>query len=108
MAPGSRDIYGPLTREEPRSQFKFRSLYNLSRQWQFDNSLYQVTSIPVQEIPSRLRIDTRLGWRPNRKHDLSIVAQDLLDQRQLEFPSELFVYAVPVRRTILLRWTVRF
>lgn len=108
VASGSRDIYGPLTREEPRSQFKFRSLYNLSRQWQFDTSLYRVASIPVQEIPSRLRIDTRLGWRPNRKHDLSIVAQDLLDQRQLEFPSELFVYAVPVRRTILLRWTVRF
>jgi iron complex outermembrane receptor protein len=108
LAPGSRDIYGPRTGEEPRHQFKFRSLYNISRLWQFDTSLYQVASIPAQEIPSRLRIDSRLGWRPNRKHDLSIVAQDLLNQRQLEFPSELFVYAVPVRRTMLLRWTVRF
>ncbi len=106
--PGSTDPVLYANGEEPRHQVKMRSLWNLSQRWQFDVSGYAVDSIPAYQVPGRLRLDSRLGWKPTRSHELSFIVQDWLDQRRLEFQSELFIYAVPVRRSMILRWTVRF
>lgn len=106
--PDSTDPTQYISGEEPRHQFKMRSLWNLSKRWQFDVSGYAIDRIPAYQVPGKLRIDSRLGWRPTRSHELSFVVQDWLDQRRLEFQSELFAYAVPVHRSMILRWTVRF
>ena len=105
---GSSDATAYTNGQEPRHQFKARSLWNLSQHWQFDVSGYAIDSIPAYQVPGKFRIDSRLGWRPTRSHDLSFIVQDWLDQRRLEFQSELYIYAVPVRRSMILRWTVRF
>jgi iron complex outermembrane receptor protein len=94
--------------EEPRHQFKMRSLWNLSQHWQFDVSGYAIDRIPTYQVPGHVRIDSRLGWRPTRSHELSFTVQDWLNQRRLEFQSELYIYAVPVQRSMILRWTTRF
>ena len=97
-----------ISGEEARHQLKMRSLWNLSRHWQFDISGYAIDRIPAYAVQGHLRIDSRLGWRPTRTHDLSFIVQDWLNQRRVEFQSELYTYAVPVRRSMILRWTVRF
>jgi iron complex outermembrane receptor protein len=94
--------------EEPRHQFKMRSLWNLSQRWQFDVSGYAIDKIPAYNVPGYVRIDSRLGWRPTRGHELSLTVQDWLNQRRLEFQSELYIYAVPMQRSMILRWTTRF
>lgn len=106
--PRSTDPLTYATGEEPRHQLKLRSLWNLSPRWQFDLSAYAIDRIPAYQIQGYLRIDSRLGFKPSRTNDLSFIVQDWLDQRRLEFQSELFTYAVPVRRSILVRWTTQF
>ncbi len=105
---GSKDPLMYISGEEARHQLKMRSLWNLSQHWQFDVSGYAIDKIPAYQVQGHLRIDSRLGWRPTRAHDLSFIVQDWLNQRRLEFQSELYVYAVSVRRSMILRWTVRF
>ena len=99
--PGSKDPNGFSTGEEPRHQLKTRSMWDLSQKWQFDLSAYAVDRIPDYQAPGYFRIDTRLGCRPNRSQDICFITQDTLDQRRVEFQSQLFVYAVSVRRSFL-------
>lgn len=105
--PTSTDPQRSSSRDDPRHQLKLRSLWNISQKWQFDVSTYSIDAIPAVAVPAYVRVDTRLGWRPNRNHDVSFVIQNALNERTIEFQSELFGYAVPSRRTAILRWTVR-
>lgn len=105
---GSTDPSGVSKGEEPRHQFKARSMWNLSQRWQFDISAYAIDKIPAYEVAGQVRIDTRLGFRPNRTHDFSFIVQDLLNRRHIEFHSLLYGYAVAVQRSMTIRWTVRF
>ena len=104
----STDPRRHVAQADPRHQFKMRSLWNLSHRWQWDVSLYRISEIAPFEIPGYLRIDTRLGFKPVRTQDLSFIVQDWMNQRRLEYPSELYGYSVAVRRSMLVRWTVRF
>lgn len=105
---GSLDPRLYLSGTEPRHQLKVRSLLNLGRNWEWDNTYIGVAGVSQVSLPSRNHLDSRLGYRPNRGMELSLTAQNLLNQRQVEFPSQLFQYAVPVRRTLIARWLFRF
>lgn len=95
--PNSRDPQRSSSQDDPRHQIKMRSLWNVSQNWQFDVSAYSIDQIPAFAVPAYVRVDARLGWRPNRIHELSFVVQNALNERTIEFQSELFGYAVPSR-----------
>jgi iron complex outermembrane receptor protein len=83
---------GTGDRDSPRHQAQFRSYLDLPWKLSFDTALYYVGFLhPMTglfgspEIPAHTRLDTRLGWKPGRDIDLSVVAQDLLDSRHVEF-----------------------
>jgi iron complex outermembrane receptor protein len=61
------------------------------------------------EIPAHARLDTRLGWTPGRDIDLSLVGQNLLDSRHVEFntPGDV-VPGSQVRRSIYGKIAWRF
>lgn len=83
-------------RRSPRHQVQLRSLLELPWRLQFDTSVFFVDRLPklVPSVPSYVRLDLRLGWRPTEAFDLSLVGQNLLDNRHPEWGS---IYGVPVR-----------
>lgn len=83
-------------RRSPRHQVQVRSLVDLPWRLQFDTSVFFVDRLPklVPSVPSYVRLDLRLGWRPTQTFDLSLVGQNLLDNRHPEWGS---IFGVPVR-----------
>jgi iron complex outermembrane receptor protein len=59
-------------------------------------------------IPSYERFDLRLGWRPNDRLELSLVGQNLTDDRHPESPSELGIAATQVQRSYYGKVTFRY
>jgi len=89
-------------RRSPRHQVQARSILDLPWHLQFDASAFFVDRLPKLEpaVPSYLRLDLRLGWRPTKTFDLSLVGQNLLDNRHPEWGG---IFGVPVRPTEVQR-----
>jgi iron complex outermembrane receptor protein len=84
--------------DNPRHMFQVRSLLNLSKNFDFDTSLYYTAKLSVGSVPSHTRVDVRLAWRPREKIEFSLVGQNLLGQRSLEFAdANLFRETEPLR-----------
>lgn len=71
--------------KDPAHQFTLRSQWDLTGNLDVDLALYYVDDLPALNIPSYTRLDLRLGWRPRKDLELSLVGQNLLDDRHLEF-----------------------
>jgi iron complex outermembrane receptor protein len=106
--PGAIGLVGHSSALDPAHQAKLQSFWNLGRRWQADISLYGVGPVRGRNVPGYLRADTRVSWRPTRNQDWSFVTQDLFNNGRLEWEPDLFVYAIPTRRAVILRWTVQF
>ena len=52
-------------------------------------------------------LNVRLGWRPRKDWELSLIGANLLDKSHLEFVQEAFTYAVEVERSIYgqVKWS---
>ncbi|MBZ0170656.1 TonB-dependent outer membrane receptor for cobalamin and Fe transport [Candidatus Methylomirabilis lanthanidiphila] len=83
-------------RRSPRHQVQVRSLLDLPWHLQLDAAAFFVDRLPnlVPSVPSYVRLDLRLGWRPTPAFDLSLVGQNLLDNRHPEWGS---IFGVPVK-----------
>jgi iron complex outermembrane recepter protein len=89
--PGSSDTLS-VAREEgssPRHQFFWRSWLDLPANLELDTALRYVDALPNRNISQYVALDVRLGWRPTKSLELSVVGQNLLDHRHLEFSSTL-------------------
>jgi iron complex outermembrane receptor protein len=71
--------------ESPRHQFQVRSYLTLPQRLEFDSELYYVDSLPAVRIPSYERVDARLAWHAAESIELTVVGQNLLDDRYFEF-----------------------
>lgn len=69
----------------PKNQFSLRSHLDLPNDIEVNNSLYYVDSLSNIDIPSYIRFDTQLVWRPVHGLELSLVGQNLLDDNHPEF-----------------------
>jgi iron complex outermembrane receptor protein len=89
--PGSADTTSIARGEggSPQHQFFWRSWLDLPANLQFDTTLRYVDDLPSQNVRSYVALDARLGWRPTKNLELSVVGQNLLDNRHLEFSSTL-------------------
>lgn len=107
-SPGFSGIEGRIVGSDPSHQVKLRSMWNLGKRWQADVSVYGVGRVPWRNVPGYVRADTRLSWRPSRTQEWSLVGQDLFSHGRLEWQPELYIFAIPTRRALILRWTVHF
>ncbi|MEA3210068.1 MAG: iron complex outerrane recepter protein [Chthoniobacter sp.] len=73
----------------PTNQFSVRCSMDLPANVQFDCGLRYVDNLPALQIPSYLVADVRLAWKPTTNWELSVVGQNLLDDRHPEFRSNL-------------------
>lgn len=71
--------------ESPAHQASVRSMMSLPYKTEFDVWVRYVDHLPAIQIPSYVSMDVRLGWRPTRQLELSLVGQNLLDTHRPEF-----------------------
>jgi iron complex outermembrane recepter protein len=94
--------------DSPRHQFNVRSYLDLPHDLQFDTALYYVDALPNRNVSSYVRLDLRLGWRPSRHLDLSIGAQNLLDDRHPEFGPGFLISPTEIERSVYAKATWTF
>ncbi len=95
----------------PKQQWNLRSYLNLNLpgNLEFDTAVYYVGRLSDTGVPSYTRLDSRLGWRPAESLEISLVLQNLLDARHLEFGSTgQAVDATQVKRSVHGKLTWRF
>lgn len=102
----------------PENQATLRSHLDLPWNLEFDTGLYYVDSIiggtqgrfiAEPGIASNLRLDARIGWRPNENIELSLVAQNLGDNQHREFsrtPDN--INSAEVKRSVYVALKCRF
>ncbi|MBF0165429.1 MAG: TonB-dependent receptor [Magnetococcales bacterium] len=91
----------------PRHQWQLRSYLDLPHNLEFDAALYHVNRLTSLSIPAVTRLDLRLGWRPTPALNLSLSAQNLLDDRHPEFTGTSLT-ASEIPRAFLARMDWRF
>jgi iron complex outermembrane receptor protein len=63
--------------------------------------------VPISDIPSYFRLDARLGWRPTKALDMSIVLQNAFDDQHPEF-TEGTLEDSEIQRSVFGKITWRF
>ncbi len=102
--------------QNPQSNFKLKSFYNITSKLEFDNMLYYVSGLPLSGtttnnattgrltagpgMPSYFRFDTRLGYLVTKNVDLSVGIQNLFNQVHSEFRAATFNNRTEIGRAI--------
>jgi iron complex outermembrane receptor protein len=106
---GSQDHGGDIYRgDAPKHMYQIRSQFSLSKQVDFDTSVYYVARLPIGNTPSNTRLDARLAWRAGEYLEFSLVGQNLLRPRTLEFGNTSAVAGVLVDRSVFGGVMLRF
>ncbi|MGH9582880.1 MAG: TonB-dependent receptor plug domain-containing protein, partial [Bryobacteraceae bacterium] len=87
----------------PENQAGLRSYFDLTKNIDFDSSVYYVGSLRGRNIPAYTRLDSRLAWKLNRKLEASLIGQNLLSPHHLEFGGVDQVVGTEVPRAVLGR-----
>ncbi len=99
----------PEEGSSPVHSAQLRSHLNLSRGIGWDASLYFVDRLRSGAVPSYTRLDTGLTWRWTEQLSMSVVGQDLVRDRHLEFVDESgTVRSTLVKRSIYGKLTWQF
>jgi iron complex outermembrane recepter protein len=93
----------------PRHQLQFRTSIELAAHVEVDSSAYYVSHI-ANTVPSYLRLDGQLSWRPAKRWELSIAGQNLLRAHHNEFAAIPLEDqgGTPVQRTVSGKVTWRY
>jgi iron complex outermembrane receptor protein len=109
LDPDSLSFFGNLSGgDAPKHMLQIRSLFNLSKNVEFDNSLYYVAHLAVNNVPGHMRVDTRIGWRHGEGVEFSIVGQNLLRPQTAEFGNAAAVAGTEAERSVFGKITWRF
>ncbi len=92
----------------PKHQFGIQSQVYLPFSVELSNSLYYVDNLPNIGIPGYYRFDSRIMWTVKPGLELSLVGQNLLDDRHQEFSQPLNGAANEIERNVYAKVTVRF
>ncbi|MBA4146726.1 MAG: TonB-dependent receptor [Verrucomicrobia bacterium] len=92
VKPGFVDVnLGRAETSDPRHQFSIRSLLDLPKNFELDlaaryvDRLHNISGGQIGTVPGYAELDARLGWRPRKDLEFSIVGQNLLHDRHPEF-----------------------
>jgi iron complex outermembrane receptor protein len=76
---------------------------NVGRHVDFDVWLRHVDAIKAFDTAAYTTLDARLAWHPTRDLELSVVGQNLLDQRHFEFGAQPLSVATEVTRSVFFK-----
>jgi len=97
-----------LSTDFPGNMVQIRSLFNLSRHMEFDQSIYYTARLPGGSIPGHARLDLRLARRIGESMEISLVGQNLLRPRTLEYGDSSGVLGTDAVRSVYSKITWRF
>jgi len=92
----------------PHNQAYLRSNLDLPGNLELDLALNYVDTLPDADIPSYFRFDARLGWHLTDNVELSLVGQNLLDNRHPEFYYRGYQLTTEVQRGFYAKLTCKF
>jgi iron complex outermembrane receptor protein len=92
----------------PQNMFQLRSLINLTRRTEFDQSLYYMARLPGSSLAGHARLDLRLARKIGERAEVSVVGQNLLRPRTQEYGDSLGIAATRVKRSVYGSITWRF
>jgi len=78
---------GDAAREgvDPEHQFNIRSMLDITEDLELNSALYYVDHLPASQIPSYVRLDLGVTWRPTEHLEFAVWGQNLTDDRHPEF-----------------------
>ncbi len=101
LDPSSRDITTLATMiDVPSHMFQVRSLWNITRRWEFDQSLSWTAKLPGSNISAYARLDGRLARRLGESVEISLVGQNLLRPGVAQFPDIVRVIGTLAQRSV--------
>jgi len=72
----------------PSNQFYLRSSFDIGERTELDVWVKTVGQLTAIEIPAYISFNLRLGWKARKNLELSLVGQNLLEQRHAEFVTD--------------------
>lgn len=97
-----------VTTDFPQNMAQFRSQVNLSSRMEFDQALYYTARLPGGSVPGHARLDLRLARRFGESTEVSLVGQNLLRNRTMEYGDALNVIGTQSVRSVYGKITWRF
>jgi len=79
-----------IEKDSPQQQFHLKTSLVLPHHVELDTQLRYVDTVSHYQIPSYTTLDLRLGWKPLKNLELSVVGQNLLKKGHLEFGDDAF------------------
>ena len=100
--PGSRDATNGVSEaNDPTHLWHVRSYFELGRAAELDAVLRFASALPSPAVPAYTDLNLRFGWRLSGRLDLSVIGQNLLQDKHQEFaagtPPEYVLRGVHVR-----------
>lgn len=92
----------------PHNQVSLRSRYDVNEKVELDASVFYVDELEDTSIDSYVRFDTRVSWTPYKDTELSVVGQNLFDDKHQEFTDPVHGIASNIPTTYYLKFTKRF
>ncbi|MGA2583094.1 MAG: TonB-dependent receptor [Tepidisphaeraceae bacterium] len=84
---GNPIIVSYLKGGSPDNQAQLHSYYDVTRDLEFNASVYYVDALLLGNIPSYVRLDLGTAWHPTPTLRISVGVQNLLDSHHVEFSS---------------------
>jgi iron complex outermembrane receptor protein len=90
----------------PQNMVQVRSSVNLPRKTEFDQSLYYTARLPGGSIPGHARLDLRLARHFGESAEISLVGQNLLRPRSMEYGDSYAIIGTQALRSVFaqIRW----
>lgn len=98
---------GISAEDDPHHLMSLRSYLDLPRNFEFDSMVYYTGENKNRELVPYTRLDLRLGWKPAKPLELSLVGQHLLQDRHAEFSTQSD-QRTQMPRSFMAKATLRF
>jgi iron complex outermembrane recepter protein len=94
--------------DSPNHQIGVRSLMDLPMNFELDLGLRYVDALQNRSVPAYTAFDARLGWRPTKNWEFSIVGQSLFNDHKEFAPSYIQTQTTEVESSIYAKVTFRY
>lgn len=96
----------------PKNRVSVRSLMDIDPAVEFDTTFYYTDALSGYRIARIFDMDARIGWKPRKNLDLSLIGQNIFHRRHNEFTNEIargnFLPSGQIRRSVYARITWEF
>lgn len=92
----------------PKHQGLLRIAYAPRADWELGTQAFYYDAVPSNRTDAFVRLDLSLTWKPNAATVLSVVGQNLLDDRHREAGEELFTVPTEIERAVYVMFAHRF